>query len=93
MALLCWVGSNGKARTLKLGELTLLGRGKECEMVLEDRQASREHAEIRKVGGAFVLKDLESKNGTFVNGTPVSSWTLKDGDVIRIGRAEFRFRS
>ncbi len=93
MAALSWQGSDGTPRTFKLRDGTVLGRGADCDLVLEDSSASRRHAEIRKVGSTYVLRDLASKNGTSVNDAVVSTWTLKEGDVISIGNAKFVFRS
>jgi adenylate cyclase len=62
-------------------------------MLTDDMQASREHALLRRdSGGQCILLDLGSRNGTLVNGRNVTvSTRLRDGDVIRIGSAEFAF--
>jgi pSer/pThr/pTyr-binding forkhead associated (FHA) protein len=62
-----------------------IGRGGGNEFYLPDYHASRNHAEIRWNGKAFVLKDLGSSNGTFVNGEKVDEKTLAQGDEIQIG--------
>lgn len=80
------------SRFVSLHVVTTIGRGKDCDVVLDDGQASRRHAEVRKVGGSYVVTDLKSKNGTYVNGSPVSSWTLREGDLISIGNAQMVFR-
>ena len=49
-----------------------LGRGTSNAVQLHDTEVSREHAEIRRRGDAFVIRDLDSSNGTFVNGQPVT---------------------
>lgn len=82
----------GGSRYVSLHDVTSLGRGKDCDVVLDDGQASRRHAEVRKVGGSYVVTDLKSKNGTYVNGSPVSSWTLREGDLISIGNAQMVFK-
>ncbi len=66
-----------------------IGRGGECDVLLDEPDASREHAEIvGRAGGAF-LEDLGSRNGTFVNGERVTSAReLHVGDVIKIGDKE-----
>jgi len=63
----------------------LVGRDADCDVVIPDRQVSRRHASIMLEDGAYVLKDLDSKNGTFVNGQELSGpHALSDGDEIQI---------
>jgi pSer/pThr/pTyr-binding forkhead associated (FHA) protein len=52
---------------------------------------SRLHAEIKPWDGEYVIKDLKSRNGTFVNGTRVEVSVLKPGDTIRLGDVDFHF--
>ncbi len=62
-----------------------IGRDDACDVVIPERQVSRRHACIRQEGEGFVLEDLGSKNGTFVNGHELTgSHVLKDGDEIEI---------
>jgi VWFA-related protein len=69
-----------------------VGRGPECELVLDSRQVSRVHARIVAAGGAFHLFDEGSSNGTWVNGRRVRrERELRVGDVVRFGDREFRF--
>jgi pSer/pThr/pTyr-binding forkhead associated (FHA) protein/tetratricopeptide (TPR) repeat protein len=77
---------------LNEGEVSL-GRGKNCNVILEDKKASRKHAIIRRSGAGFTLQDLESANGTFLNGVQVSEQELYGGDVIRIGNTEITFEA
>jgi len=71
-------------------ELINIGRGPSCEIVLSDRVVSREHATILRQEDGYYLFDLDSKNGTFVNGEAVEgSQALHDGDEIQIA---LRFR-
>ena len=69
-----------------------IGRGKNCDIVLEDKKASRKNTLIRKAGMNFVIKDLGSANGTYVNGVRVTEQELSGDEQIRIGDAEFRFQ-
>jgi DNA-binding response OmpR family regulator len=63
----------------------VLGREPDCDIVLDDRQVSRQHALIRRQGNSYILEDLHSKNGTFIGGQPVETPTkLKDNDEITI---------
>jgi len=68
-----------------------IGRGKECDLVLNDKKSSRKNAVITRVGNRYVLKDLESSNGTFLNGESVKEAELSADDVIRIGEVEIHF--
>ncbi len=71
----------------------VLGRMSDCDIVLADPRASRQHAEIQPVGHGFVLSDLGSMNGTVVNGTPVREHPLSDGDEIRVGSTVLHFEA
>ncbi len=63
-----------------------IGRGTDCEIVLPERQVSRHHAQIERDDGGYLLRDLRSKNRTYVNGQEVGDrpYRLKDGDEIQI---------
>lgn len=75
----------GLVRRLDSASL-LIGRGAECDLVLQDDGVSRRHIKIiQYVNGAVMAKDLGSTNGTFVNGEPVTTTTLQDGDRIQLG--------
>jgi len=66
-------------------ERVTIGRGEDCDVVLTERQVSRYHAQIRRTDSHYVLEDLGSKNGTYVNGRQVTEpYTLQDGDEIQI---------
>jgi predicted component of type VI protein secretion system len=67
----------------------VIGRGGECDLVLPERQVSREHIRIFRSGDGFFLTDLDSKNGTWVNGKQVKSATvpLRDGDEVQLALA------
>jgi pSer/pThr/pTyr-binding forkhead associated (FHA) protein/tetratricopeptide (TPR) repeat protein len=68
-----------------------IGRGKDCDIVLDDKKASRKHAIIRREGVSFSIKDLDSANGVFVNGAKVLEQQLSGDDILKIGNIEFRF--
>lgn len=67
-----------------------LGRAPECDIPLEDTQASWEHAEIEISEEAILLRDLGSTNHTYLNGARVTEAEIHDGDVVRIGSTELR---
>ncbi|MGD9505977.1 MAG: FHA domain-containing protein [Syntrophobacteraceae bacterium] len=73
-------------RTLLDGESVTIGRRAANDVVIDNLGVSSTHARIDFVDGGFQLTDLQSKNGSFVNGRIVSSCRLHDGDVITIGK-------
>ena len=79
----------GKVFSLERG--ASIGRFPGNDIALEDSTASRNHARIRIEGGGFILTDLGSQNGTFVNLSQVKEVELKNGDEIKIGNSTFRF--
>jgi len=69
-----------------------IGRGRNCDFVLDDHSVSRLHAEIRSNDqGLLTLHDLESLNGSFVNDTRIESIQLREQDLIDIGDVRLRF--
>jgi two-component system cell cycle response regulator len=68
------------------GDQMTLGRGGSADVRLVDEGISRFHCRIRIEGGNLVVEDLQSRNGTFLNGERISSRTLDDGDKIQLGR-------
>jgi pSer/pThr/pTyr-binding forkhead associated (FHA) protein len=71
---------------LEKGGALTIGRGENNDVVIENLAVSGHHAKIDSVDDGFLLTDLKSKNGSFVNKQPVSSHWLKHGDVIDIGK-------
>jgi hypothetical protein len=69
----------------------VIGRVEGNDVVIEDDSISRRHAEIRKSGPGYVVRDLESANGTFLNGERVSEAPLRPGDTIKFGVVEFSY--
>jgi hypothetical protein len=70
----------------------VMGRSRECDVVLSDANVSRRHAEVRPRGGAWVLTDLGSTNGASVNGESVDRpRVLSPGDVIELGTTRVTF--
>ena len=75
----------------ELGDKVVLGRSRECDITLDDPNASRRHAEIRRENGAFWIVDLKSTNGIEVNGERVERARLTHSDTILIGKTELTF--
>ncbi len=76
------------------GSPVSIGRASECSIPIKDRYLSRKHAEIIAVNGSWVLKDLGSANGTYLNGARVERDSpLRTGDRIRLGDTEIVFES
>ncbi len=71
----------------------LLGTAADCDIVITDPYLSAKHCTIRHENGNFVLIDLDSTNGTFVNQKRVSTMELIDNDTVRLGRTEFKFKA
>ncbi len=90
------VGSNGPVcgHTVLLSHAeTTIGRAPASGICVPDRSVSREHCVIRAVDGHFEIQDLDSYNGTFVNGLRIRSHFLNDGDEIVAGEIVFVFRA
>jgi hypothetical protein len=88
-----WIVGDHPARFVALrgGSLTI-GRDLGCSLVLTDEKVSHTHAEIRRAAEGYVIRDLKSTNGTFVNEKKVRSQVLSEGDEIRVGDTRLRFR-
>jgi hypothetical protein len=83
------------ARTELLGSGgATLGRSRDADIVLDDANVSRRHAEVRPSGGSWIVRDLGSTNGVKVNGRrldPARPQSLKPGDVIELGTSRATF--
>lgn len=76
------------------GAVISIGRASDCSIPIKDRYLSRKHAEIVADGGAWVLKDCGSANGTYLNGSRVErDQPLRTGDRIRLGDTELLFEA
>lgn len=69
----------------------LVGRGESVQISLDEKTVSRNHAEFYRKNSQTMVKDLQSKNGVYVNNIKVIGSALKDGDLIRIGTTVFKF--
>lgn len=70
-----------------------IGRSEDCDYQIVSSRVSRAHAEISKAAGAYLLRDLGSTNGTFVNGQKIDQVRLSDGDLVVIADVELTYRS
>lgn len=68
-----------------------IGRHPDSDFFLDDVTVSRRHAEVRRRGDEYTLKDVGSLNGTYVNGERVEEATLHDGDEFRVGKYVIAF--
>lgn len=82
---------NGRRYPILKGR-TVIGRGSEADVTLDDTGASRRHAEVQWDGSRARVRDLGSTNGTQLNGSPVSEAVLEPDSVITIGRSRIVFR-
>jgi FHA domain-containing protein len=85
-----------QGRAIVLGSHgAVIGRSRECDVVIEDENASRRHAEVRPSGGSWIVRDLGSTNGVKVNGRRVdrggAGQSLKPGDRIELGLTTLTF--
>jgi pSer/pThr/pTyr-binding forkhead associated (FHA) protein len=71
---------------------TNIGRSSGNDIVIASHMLSRSHTRILFVGDHWMLQDLGTTNGTYVNGAQVTSCRILDGDLIRLGDAELRFK-
>jgi DNA-binding SARP family transcriptional activator len=90
LARLVLVGQDPDSLLLS-GPVTTIGRREGNDVVFDDPQVSRLHAEVRVDGGRFTIVDCQSTNGTRVNGTSVREHTLESGDEITISGHHMRF--
>ncbi len=85
-------GQPGPTFLLDPSRETILGRSGDIDIALADRLASRRHAMIRHTDGQWLLEDLESRNGTWLDGRAVQAEPLHDGSVVRIGMTELTYQ-
>ncbi len=80
-------------RYLLTGPVTVIGRGSEADIIVDDSGVSRRHLEIRVTGDGVVATDLGSTNGSFVEGHRIDAATLVDGNTLTVGRTRILFWS
>jgi pSer/pThr/pTyr-binding forkhead associated (FHA) protein len=87
--------ANGGTKHLKLKTMSsappvTMGRSKDATVTLDDNSCSRIHCAIRYWDDDFIVKDMHSRNGTFLNNEKITVSTLSPGDVLKIGATVFR---
>jgi pSer/pThr/pTyr-binding forkhead associated (FHA) protein len=87
----CLTGGNKGESYVLLGNRIVIGRSEKADIRLNDAKASREHAEITKVGEHWFATDLGSQNGVVVNDKKITQEKLGEGDKVIIGQTVFKF--
>jgi hypothetical protein len=97
MQLLGWLVSISRGpqrgELFTLQPMTTVGTDPSCTVVLQDGYMSSRHCEIKAEGGIWVLRDLKSTNGTYVNDRRVEQHELVDNDFIKVGQSVLKFKS
>lgn len=81
----------GSGEKILVSSPMVVGRTRECNLILEDPAVSRRHFEVVPKENGLYLKDLGSTNGTYVNGHKLSEGLLRAGDCIQVGRTILKF--
>lgn len=71
----------------------IVGREVKCAIMLNDNSVSRQHSSITRLAEGYLIRDLGSSNGTYVNGQRIQEYLLQDGDRVSIGDIEFWFEA
>lgn len=84
-------GPSAGARFLLDDDRTVAGRSPDADIFLDDVTVSRKHVEFVREGGGFVVRDVGSLNGTYVNRTRIEQALLRSGDEVQIGKFRMTF--
>lgn len=85
--------SKGTKLDLNTRKITRIGKKEDNDLCLDDPTVSRYHAEIHFTADSYLLKDLQSTNGTLINGTKVREAFLTPGDVVSVGNSNIEFQT
>src|SRR4029077_17875711 len=85
-------GMTGRTHELK-AEKTTIGRVEDNVFQIDEPSVSSHHCEVLLQGKDIVVKDLNSTNGTFINGEKISEAPLKSGQILRLGQIEMRLET
>lgn len=83
--------TNANTKTLPLSDFMTLGKDTQCQLRLDSPEVSDRHARLEKKDQAYLIRDLRSATGTYVNDTRVMEALLQDGDLVRIGNQELLY--
>ncbi len=89
--LVCLTGGNKGESYVLMGNRIVIGRSDKADIRLNDTKASREHAEVTKVGDSWYATDLGSQNGVVVNDKKITQQPLVEGDKLIVGHTVFKF--
>jgi pSer/pThr/pTyr-binding forkhead associated (FHA) protein len=86
-------GNNiGKGYRLNAQSL-VIGRSSKCLIQVDQESISRNHAILVNTGNSWLIRDLGTTNGTYVNDQPIDKHVLSHGDLVKVGRTIFKFLS
>jgi putative nucleotidyltransferase with HDIG domain len=85
------LGEKGVLCSIEIGERLSIGRGFSNDLQLPEPEVSRQHCLIERRGSELFIRDLDSSNGTFINGRRISETVLSSGDTIHLGTTELAF--
>ena len=85
-------GMTGRTHELK-ADKTTIGRLEDNAFQIAEASVSSHHCEILLKGGDVIVRDLNSTNGSFINGQPITEATLKPSQILRLGQVEVRLES
>src|ERR1700687_2183155 len=85
------VEEDGEQKRHEFRDRIVVGRDFDCDVVLTNRSVSRKHAAIEKAGAGWMLKDLQSINGTFVKNARIKEVLLTNGERMRFGDVKATF--
>ena len=88
--LVCIAGKSKDEMVKLRRDNTIFGREK-ADIIVSDAEVSSTHCQIQLIGDIYHIFDMNSSNGTFVNGKKIIKYKLSEGDVIDIGKTSFRF--
>jgi EAL domain-containing protein (putative c-di-GMP-specific phosphodiesterase class I) len=85
--------AGGPAERIPLSKLPFtIGRSETADHTVYSGKVSKEHARVEVTDGKYTIRDLDSTNGTFINGQRASTQALEDGDIVHVAHVEFCFR-
>lgn len=89
--LLCLTGPDKGSAYFLEGSRIIMGRGDRSDIVIKDLKASREHAELTRMGNHFIVTDLGSQNGIIINDLKIKQHRMNSGEKIIIGKTVYKF--